>query len=209
MRQLTVKYQGECKKCGQSLEIGQPAIYEKSMGIFCVGCEPKEVEEIRTFRLEKAERKAEKYEEWTGKREQKAKIALNSFPSMRHDWAFITQPGHIPVRARMNKADDRAFESLQVAEGFREKAENLRNVRVAGDAERNRQAKREALDQIITKGSRVYDAVFGEGTILSVHKKSYRIQFISKSGLAGEFAKSDQFFTCARDKSYVKPLTIP
>ncbi len=199
MRQLTVKYDGECKRCGKGLEIGQPAMYEKSMGIFCIGCEPKEIEEIRAFRLAKAEVKAEKYEEWAGKRERKANAQLNSHSEVRHEWAFITQPGHIPFRAQMIKADDRAIESLQVAEGFREKAENLRHVRVAGDAERNRQAKREALDQLINKGTKVYDAVFGEGTVLSVHKKSYRIQFISKCG-------PDQFFTCARDKSYVRPL---
>ncbi len=201
MRQLTVKYQGECKKCGQSLEIGQSAMYEKSMGIFCIGCEPKDTEEIRAFRLAKAERKAEKYEEWDEKREHKANTQLNSHSEIRHDWAFITQPGHIPFRAQMIKADDRAIESLQVAEGFHRKAESLRNVRVAGDAERNRQAKREALDQLISKGTKVVDAVFGEGTVLSIHKKSYRIQFNSKAG-------EGQFFTCARDKSYVRPLTI-
>ena len=198
MRQLTVKYDGECKKCGQSLEIGQQAMYEKSMGIFCIGCEPKEVEEIRAFRLEKAERKAEKYESWAEKREHRARATLNSFPSMRHDWAFITQPGHIPARARMNKADDRAYESLHVAKGFREKAESLRHVRVAGDAETKREAKRQANDALISKGSRVYDVVFGEGTVLSIHKKSYRIQFKSKAG--------EGFYTCARDKSYIKPL---
>ena len=199
MRQLTVKYQGECKKCGQSLEIGQPAMYEKSMGIFCKGCEPKEVEEIRAFRLAKAEHKAEKYVAWAEKRENKAGAALNSFPSMRHDWAFITQPGHIPARARMIKADDRAYESLHIAEGMRNKAESLRNVRVAGDAEAKREVKRQANDALIFKGSKVYDVVFGEGIVLSIHKKSYRIQFNSKSG-------QDQFFSCARDKSYIKPL---
>ena len=199
MRQLIVKYQGECKKCGQSLEIGQPAMYEKSMGIFCVGCELTNTEEIRAFRLVKAERKAEKYEKWAEKREHKANAQLNSNPEVRHDWAFITQPGYIPMRTQMIKTDDKAFESLNIAEGFREKAKNLLNVRVAGDAERNRQAKREALDQLISKGSKVIDAVFGEGTVLSIHKKSYRIKFNSKCG-------PDQFFTCARDKSYVKPL---
>lgn len=199
MRQLTVKYQGECKKCGQSLEVGQPAMYEKSMGIFCPGCEPKETEEIRAFRLEKAERKAEKYEEWADKREHKANAQLNSHSEVRHDLAFITQPGHIPMRAQMIKSDDKAIESLQVAEGFRNKAENLRNVRVVGDAERNRQIKREALDQLISKGSKVYDAVFGEGEVLSIHKKSYRIAFKSK-------VDNTKPFICARDKSYIKPL---
>lgn len=200
MRQLIVKYDGECKKCGNLLEVGQSAMYEKSMGLFCIGCEPTEVEDIRAFRLEKAETKAERYEGWAAKRESKANSQLNSHPTIRHDWAFITQPGHIPFRARMNKADDKAYESLQVANGMREKAESLRNVKVAGDAERKRQAKREYLDKLISKGSRVYDAVFGEGLVVSVHKKSYRIQFNSKAG--------EGFYTTSRDKSYVVPVKV-
>ncbi len=201
MRQLIIKYQGECKKCGNVLDVGQNAMYEKSMGIFCIGCEPKEIEEIRAFRLEKAEAKADRYEEWAEKREVKASAQLNRNPEMRHDWAFITQPGHIPERARMIKSDDRAYESLNVARGMRSKADGLRNVRVAGDAERKRQSRREALDGLITKGTKVHDAVFGEGTVLSIHKKSYRIQFVSK-------CNPDQPFICARDKSYVLPLSF-
>jgi len=199
MRQLTVKYQDECKKCNQVLEVGSQAMYEKSMGCFCIGCEPKDVEEIRAFRLAKAERKAEKYEEWAYKREVKANSTLKAHSEIRHDWAFVTQPGHIPFREKLIKADDRAYESLNVASGFRDKAESLRHVRVAGDAERNRQAKRDALDKLISKGSRVYDVVFGEGIVLSVHKKSYRIQFNSKCGL-------DQYYVCARDKSFIEPI---
>lgn len=193
MRQITVKYDGECKRCGASLETGLQAMYEKSMGCFCIGCEPTDTEEIREFRTDKAEQKAEKYDTWAAKREIKAKAALNSHPEIRHDWAFITQPGRIPLRERMNKSDDRAFESLKVAEGMRSKAASIRNVRVAGDAEKRRQAIREALDTVILKGSRVHDACFGAGTVIGVYKKSYRIKF-------------DRDFTYARDKSYVRLL---
>lgn len=193
MRQLTVKYEGECAKCGNVLEVGASAMYEKSMGIFCPGCEPKDVEEIRAFRTAKAERKAARYEEWAEKREKRATAALNSHPEMRHDWAFITQPGHIPARARMNAADDRAFESLRVADHMRDKAESLRNVRVAGDAERRRQAEREAADRVIGKGSRVQDYCFGDGEVIGVYSKSYRIKF-------------DRGCTYSRDKSYVRPI---
>ena len=195
MRQIQVKYEGECKKCSAVLEVGTPAMYEKSMGCFCIGCEPKETEDIRAFRLEKAERKAERYEGWAAKRKEKAHRDLNSYPSIRHDWAFVTQPGHIPFRAKMNRADDRAFESLKVAEGFEQKAESLRNVRVAGDAERRRQAERDSLDTIISKGSKVMDYTFGAGEVVGVYKKSYRIKF-------------NRGFTYARDKSYVRPLAI-
>lgn len=193
MRQITIKYDGECRKCGNLLEVGSSAMYEKSMGVFCLGHEPQEVEEIRAYRLEKAERKAEHYEEWAEKREKKASATLNSYPEIRHDWAFITQPGHIPFRARMNRADDRACESLKIAEGMRHKAESLRHVRVAGDAERKRQALREKLDTLISKGSRVHDAVFGTGEVVGVYAKSYRIKFDHSGSIH------------SRDKSYVMP----
>jgi hypothetical protein len=194
MRELTVKWATECKKCGASLDVGVQAMYEKSMGLFCVGHEPKGVEEIRRYRTEKAEVKAARYDEWAEKREVKAEAALNSFPSMRHDWAFITQPGHIPARARMNAADDRALESLKVAEGMRSRAEGIRNVRVAGDAERKREKIRAALDTMIGKGSQVHDAVFGLGTVVGVYPKSYRIRF----------DRLDR--AIARDKAYVRPI---
>jgi len=193
MRELTVKWATECKRCGASLEVDSQAMYEKSMGLFCIGHEPKDVEEIRAYRLAKAEKKAERLDEWAEKREVKAEADLNSFPSLRHDWAFITQPGHIPARARMNKADDRALESLKVAEGMRSRAEGMRHVRVAGDAERKREKVRAVLDTMIGKGTQVIDAVFGLGTVVGVYSKSYRIHFAS----GGIYS---------RDKSYVRPI---
>jgi hypothetical protein len=167
-------------------------MYEKSMGIFCVRCEPKDPEEIRALRLERAERRAARLEEWAGKRELKADTQLNSMPEIRHDWAFITQPGRIPLREKMNAADNRAFESLEMAREMRRKAESLRHVRVKGDAEMRRQAVRDKLDSLVTKGSRVHDFCFGSGEVVRVNAKSYSIRFDSGS-------------TYARDKSYVRP----
>lgn len=190
MRQLTTKWNGECAKCGADLPEGTTVQYEKSMGIFCPGCEPTDVEEIRSFRLAKAERKASRLDEWAQKREQAAGAQLNSNPEIRHDWAFVTQPGHIPFRDRMNRADDKAYESLRVAKEQRAKAHNLRQVRVAGDAERRRQASRDRQDAIIHKGTKVQDVLFGVGEVVGVYKKSYRIKF-------------DSGGTYARDKSYI------
>jgi hypothetical protein len=163
------------------------------MGLFCCGCEPKTVEEIREYRTIKARMKAEKYESWAEKREDRASAQLNSNPTVRRDWAFITQPGRIPLRDRMNRADDRAFESLAVAKGFREKAASILDVRVAGDAERRRQAERDYLDKVISKGSMVRDFALGKGEVIQVCKKSYRIKFASGN-------------VYARDKSYVRPI---
>jgi len=73
MRRIAVKYQGICARCGGTLEIGSDAMYEKYTGIFCIGCEPIETEDIRSFRQAKANSKADKYEGWADKREKEAR----------------------------------------------------------------------------------------------------------------------------------------
>jgi len=191
MRQIISKYGGECARCGKEFSVGDSIVYEKTTGVFCPGCEPIDTEDIRKFRQVKADRKAGRYEGWAAKREAKAKEQLNSMPTIRHDWAFITQPGRIPLREKMNQADDRARESLNVAERMRGKAEGIRNVHVAGDAERKRQAHRDELDKLISKGSKVHDFTFGNGEVIGIYKKSYRIKF-------------DRGFTYSRDKSFIQ-----
>ena len=77
-------------------------------------------------RRERLERKAERRREWAEKRDAKADGLRDQTPdSLRHDWAFVTQPGHIPERARMNRRDERANEHGQVAEHHRQKADGL------------------------------------------------------------------------------------
>ena len=93
----------------------------------------------------------------------------------------------------MIKADDRAYESLQVASQMKEKAASLRHVRVAGDAAKRDQAARETNDLVIRKGSTVYDVCFGTGKVVGVFAKSYRIKW-DKSGS-----------TWSRDKIFVRP----
>lgn len=182
MRPITVKYEGDCQKCGVRLVEGERAVYERRVGIFCPDCAPTDPEEIRKYRQEGADRKADKYDEWAEKREKRANAALNSHPEVRHDWAFITQPGRIPFRERMNRADDRAFESLKVADGFRAKAASLRHIRVAGDAEAKRQAKREAVRAILKIGMRVDTVIYGEGVVEKINRKTATIGSTGTSG---------------------------
>lgn len=77
-----------------------------------------------TYRERRAAR-AERLREWADKRRARAGAQLTSQPDLRHDWAFITQPGHIPERARMNAADDRAFRSLNKADGMASRADEI------------------------------------------------------------------------------------
>jgi len=74
-----------------------------------------------TYR-ERREARAARLSEWAAKRVTTANAALESQPELRHDWAFITQPGHIPERARMNARDERAFESLAKARAMTSRA---------------------------------------------------------------------------------------
>lgn len=70
-------------------------------------------------------RKAEKLREWADKRETKAAATFKANEPHTKDWAFITQPGHIPVRARIIAQEDRAYESLSTAQDFRSRADGI------------------------------------------------------------------------------------
>jgi hypothetical protein len=163
-------------------------------GVFCPACFPTDPEEIREFRQMKADRKADRYEEWAQKREERAEAALNSYPEVRHDWAFITQPGRIPFRERMNRSDARALESLDKAKDMRHKAESLRNIRVAGDAERKREEQREKARGWAKVGMKVF-CEFGNGTIKKINKKTVTLTF------PGEFEE-----TATIDLSYIEQI---
>lgn len=77
-----------------------------------------------TYRERRAAR-ADRLRGWADKRTADATRVLSSQPELRHDWAFITQPGHIPARDRMNRADDRAFASLDKAADMARRADGI------------------------------------------------------------------------------------
>lgn len=79
---------------------------------------------MSTYR-ERREARAERLRGWAEKREVRAQAQLTSQPELRHDWAFITQPGRIVARERMNAADDRAVASLRKAESMSSRADGI------------------------------------------------------------------------------------
>ena len=86
---------------------------------------------------------------------------------------------------------DRQHQLHKEVEALRERINNLRSfgARVAGDAERSRDAKRQAADKWVSVGATVHDAVFGQGVVVKVNRKTYTIRF-------------SPTFTTTRDKSY-------
>ena len=175
MRTITLKYNGDCQKCGATLAAGEQAIYERRVGVFCLECEPKDPEEVRAYRQAGADRKADKYDDWAAKRRARANATLAHNERYTGDIAFNTQPGHIPLRARVIKQNDKAFESLATAERFTEKAARLRHVRVAGDAERKRQRIREQVLTWLKVGASVDTAIYGRCVVKKINKKTAKI----------------------------------
>jgi len=138
------------------------------------------IEEQRKIKKEKAERRAERIETKARRLLKEAQRIEDSWPKdVIHDIAFITQPGHIPMRARIIRQHDKVLRLREEAKRLLEKAENIRiyGSRVRGDAERVREEKRERLDQEVQIGSRIYCPLYGWGEVLRIYKKSYRVKF--------------------------------
>lgn len=69
--------------------------------------------------------KAARLEEWADKRDAKAAALRKQGGPYRGDWAFATQPGHIPERARMIRRDEKAYEHTNKAADMRSRAANI------------------------------------------------------------------------------------
>ena len=76
-------------------------------------------------RRERLEAKIEKRQEWAAGRQQKAAAAFAVGDPYRGDHAFNTQPGHIPERARVIRAEDRGIEHANMAAHHESKATGL------------------------------------------------------------------------------------
>lgn len=178
MRRILTKYAGSCVTCGAAIPLGAEAMYERRMGVFCVPCAPTDPEAIRAVRQEAADRKADRLDGWAEKREEKASKVLDVDRNhYSRDWAFITQPGHIPARARWIAKQEREFENVREAARMRAKANSLRNgVRVAGDAQAKHDAEDVAVRAWIAVGQRVETWHFGCGVVEKINRKTASVR---------------------------------
>jgi hypothetical protein len=157
--------------------------------------------EIRAYRQAKRDRYTAKLRAQADRLEAQAEQKMQEFKSYHGDHGFMFQPAkaNSPFAKRRARITDRYEAGLQLlteADELRKKADwiDAGKAQVKGDAERKRQATRDALDKLITVGTRVHDFCFGDGEVVRVYPKSYRIKF-DRTGS-----------TFSRDKSYVRPL---
>ncbi|MCK5357687.1 MAG: hypothetical protein KAJ48_04765 [Elusimicrobiales bacterium] len=178
MKIITLKWENNCGKCDKLLEVGQKASYEKITGIFCPEHFPTDPEEIREYRTEKAEAKAERLDGWAQKRRKKASDVFESDREILKCNAFCTQPGHIPERARLNARQDRENASLDKADAMEERADGIRNnVRVKGDAARADEKKRLYIKERIKVGM-IVETPFSQVPceILKINKNTVKLK---------------------------------
>jgi len=76
-------------------------------------------------RRERLERKVEKRADWAAGRRAKAASVYAFTDQFRGDHAFNTQPGHIPLRARVIRMEERAHEDAKMAGHHDSKAAGL------------------------------------------------------------------------------------
>lgn len=74
---------------------------------------------------ERALARLERRREWAAGRAAKARQIDASRPAYADDWAFITQPGHIPARARLIAREEKAQEHRNMATHHTEKAASI------------------------------------------------------------------------------------
>jgi Domain of unknown function (DUF3560) len=79
-----------------------------------------------TYR-ERREAKADRLDGWAEKREADAGAVIERNRTYTGDIAFNTQPGHIPLRARVIKQNDNAFASLNKARSMSARADGIRS----------------------------------------------------------------------------------
>lgn len=77
-----------------------------------------------TYR-DRREARADNLREWADKRVTSASEVIERNRVFTGDIAFNTQPGHIPLRARVIRQNDRAIESIRKADGMASRADGI------------------------------------------------------------------------------------
>ena len=83
---------------------------------------------------QKQEARKKRLENAADKFEAKAGAVLNvGREHYSRDWAFVTQPGHIPARAQWIKKQERAFEDIKAAQDLRARAASVGTGGISSD----------------------------------------------------------------------------
>lgn len=144
-------------------------------------------DEIRTERQERANRKAERLLTWAEGHRQKSEQyskqsdAISSIIPLGQPILIghHSEGRHRRDLDRIHNYEKKRFEHYDIAEKYERRAQRLlAGVRIAGDAEKEYQKRRDENDKIIKIGSQVYTSLYGPGTVTKINKKTYLVKHI-------------------------------
>jgi hypothetical protein len=155
-------------------------------------------ERLRELRQARLDRRRERLLSQAANAEKRAEAARNRISPHERDFLRLMEPvkvGHHSQRrhekllARARKSFEDTGRELSEAKKLRERAEYMAPARIAGDAERERQAARDAAAAIIEPGDKVRSIIYGDGVVTKANKHTFTINFVSR-GFIGKCDKS-------------------
>ncbi|TWA89563.1 DUF3560 domain-containing protein [Bradyrhizobium stylosanthis] len=155
-------------------------------------------ERLRELRQARLDRRRERLLNQAANAEKRGDAARARISPHERDFLALMEPvkrGHHSQRrhekllARAQKSFMDAGREYSDARKLRERAECMAPARVAGDAERERQAARDAAAAIIEPGDKVRSIVYGDGVVTKANKNTFTINFTAR-GFIGKCDKS-------------------
>lgn len=143
---------------------------------------------------QRRERKVERLRAWAKKREEHAATVLAAHEAYTSDHAFNTQPGHIPLRARIIAQEKREFVSMDKAADFRARASM-----VEAQAEHAIYSDDEDAIERLEARITVLEAERARMKAVNAYIRKRGVENVTFSGLKAAFGLSDEDISCLRE----------
>lgn len=156
-------------------------------------------ERLRAIRQDRIDRRRARLLDRAERAERRAGEAMNRISDGERSFLSLGEPvkvGHHSERRhrklldRFASAMDKSCEESSYARELRSSAEWMGDAVVKGDAEKRRQARRDAADAVISVGDLVDTCHMGRAVVLAINTKTYRVRLESSGSIY------------AHDKSY-------
>ena len=180
-RMIESRYGGECARCGAVISLGDTIWYAKRGGVHCLECGEHTDDEIRERRTARADARADQLRNKAARLTNEATAVLDKYAYLRDDHAFMTQPGHVPFRAKVNDAEDRAYGKLTEARNLEATARHIECNKplVKGDTERKYAEQDAAAVTRLAVGMKVHCHFYGDVTVRRINAKSVTVETVS------------------------------
>ncbi len=152
-----------------------------------------------TYR-DRREARAERLRGWAAKRETDATAVFKRGEPYRGDIAFLTQPGHIPLRARVIAREDRAYESLRKADRMASRADGIESALAVSIYSDDEDAV-ERLEERIARLEAERDTIKSEN---AAYRKAHRAELAAMSAFERDRAMPHRGFVLTNLSGNIK-----